>query len=246
MAAQVAAGGQTRSPSGAGPGAGRPNRRSSSRQVRNASRPTTFCSSTAGTSASSTRPDRPMRPPACRKASSRSSGWAGRKSPGRSRAPSRSGSAVQHPVRAGPPGPGPHPGAGPGQDAACPRPAGGHAEGGRARRGERGPPDRAVGVGAEGRVAAAVPVHAQEQAGVQRERRQPVPAESLRAPCAGTRVGRGSDGRGGHGPTVPGAAVSPVRRRSRTAPTWRSAPRPARPAGRDSARCRARSAPCRR
>ena len=34
MAAQVAAGGQTRIPAGAGPGAGRPNRRSSSRQAR--------------------------------------------------------------------------------------------------------------------------------------------------------------------------------------------------------------------
>ena len=58
---QVRGGGQTRIPGGAGPGAGSPNRSNSSRQARFASAPTTFCSSTAGISASNTRSERPIR-----------------------------------------------------------------------------------------------------------------------------------------------------------------------------------------
>jgi hypothetical protein len=57
-------------PSGAGPGAGSPYLRSSHRHARQASRPTTFCSSTAGTSASKTRDDLPIRNPGLRAARS--------------------------------------------------------------------------------------------------------------------------------------------------------------------------------
>ncbi len=60
MDAQPAGAGGTRIPAGAGPGAGSPNRRSSVRQARVASLPTTFCSSTAGTSDSMTSKDRPI------------------------------------------------------------------------------------------------------------------------------------------------------------------------------------------
>ena len=64
---------------------------SSRRQARCASTLTTFCSSTAGTSASSTRPVRLMRSPASCLASSRSRGWSGWNAAGSSLAPSRSG-----------------------------------------------------------------------------------------------------------------------------------------------------------
>ena len=59
--AQVRAGGKTRIPGGAGPGGGSPYLSMSVRQARRASAPTTFCSRMAGTSASNTRPDRPIR-----------------------------------------------------------------------------------------------------------------------------------------------------------------------------------------
>ena len=55
--------GQTRIPVGAGPGAGDPNLVTSSRHDRQASRPTTRCSSTAGTSDSKTSVVRGMRSP---------------------------------------------------------------------------------------------------------------------------------------------------------------------------------------
>ena len=61
---QTAGGGQTRSPAGPGPGAGSPCRFTSQRHAPRASRPVTFCSSTAGTSASKTRPVRITRRPA--------------------------------------------------------------------------------------------------------------------------------------------------------------------------------------
>ncbi len=89
---QVRGGGNTRMPAGAGPGAGSPCLSSSSRHARWASSPTTFCSSTAGTSASSTRAERPIRVPRCRRASSRSSGCAGANPSGSSSAPSMPGS----------------------------------------------------------------------------------------------------------------------------------------------------------
>ena len=77
MSVQVRGGGQTRIPGGAGPGAGSPNLSTSSRHARLASAPTTFCSSTAGTSASNTRPDRPIRSAGCRRSISPSSGCTG-------------------------------------------------------------------------------------------------------------------------------------------------------------------------
>ena len=61
--AQVRGGGTTRIPAGAGPGAASPYLSSRNRQALWASRPTTFCSRTAGTSASKTRPVRPTRSP---------------------------------------------------------------------------------------------------------------------------------------------------------------------------------------
>ena len=59
--------GNTRMPAGAGPGAGSPCRVTSRRQAAAASRPITFCSSTAGISASSTRPVRGTRSPTSRR-----------------------------------------------------------------------------------------------------------------------------------------------------------------------------------
>ena len=91
MACQVAADGTTRIPAGAGPGAGDPCHVSSRRQARCASMLTTFCSSTAGTRASSTRSVRLIRRPGSCCTRSRSRGCAGRKAAGSSRAPSRSG-----------------------------------------------------------------------------------------------------------------------------------------------------------
>ena len=92
MRRQVSADGGTRMPSGAGPGAASPNRLTSVRNEAWASLPVTFCSSTAGTSASTTRPVRGTRSPGCRAAESTSRGWRGRKPSAASRAPSRSGS----------------------------------------------------------------------------------------------------------------------------------------------------------
>ena len=89
-----------------GPGAGPPNRSSRYRQARRASAPTTFCSSTAGTRASSTRPVRPIRTPWYRVDSSRSTGWAGSKPARSSSAPSAPGSDGQQPGRPRPPGAG--------------------------------------------------------------------------------------------------------------------------------------------
>ena len=77
----------------AGPGAGSPYVRISVRQARQASRPVTFCSSTAGTSDSRTRPVRGTRQPGCRRHSSRTTGWRGRKPLGSSSAPSIAGSS---------------------------------------------------------------------------------------------------------------------------------------------------------
>ncbi len=93
MAAQVAALGNTRIPSGAGPGAASPSRPTSRAQERRASSPVTFCSSTAGTNDSSTRPVRGTRQPVERRHASRRSGWSGTKParPASSAAPSRVG-----------------------------------------------------------------------------------------------------------------------------------------------------------
>ena len=61
MARHPAADGGTRMPAGAGPGAGFPYQVTSRRKAAIASRPITFCSSTAGTNASITRPVRGTR-----------------------------------------------------------------------------------------------------------------------------------------------------------------------------------------
>ena len=103
-------GGHTRIPGGAGPGAGSPYRSMSIRQARVASAPTTFCSSMAGTSASNTRPDRPIRSAGCRRSSRAATGApagsrsgrrprpaarAGRRAPRRRRGPRPSVSTVE-------------------------------------------------------------------------------------------------------------------------------------------------------
>ena len=100
--AQVRAGGKTRMPRGAGPGAAEPYRYIRIRHARCASMLTTFCSRTAGTRASMTRWLRPMRRPSCRVASWRSSGCRGRKPSRSSRAPSRSGTVSSSHAAPGP------------------------------------------------------------------------------------------------------------------------------------------------
>ena len=91
MARQACADGGTRMTAGAGPGAGVPNRVTSSRQDRNASTPWTRCSSTAGMSASSTRPVRPIRRCRDRCRARCTVGSVGWKSEASSSAPSRAG-----------------------------------------------------------------------------------------------------------------------------------------------------------
>ena len=103
MPSSTSGAGGTRMPAGTGPGAGVPYRHSRKRHACRASAPVTFCSSTAGTSASRTRPVRGTRRPGWRRATSRSSGQRGVKVAGSSRAPSRSGTpATAHSA------PGPH------------------------------------------------------------------------------------------------------------------------------------------
>ena len=62
-AARIDAGGVSRSPSSAGPGAGSPCWRTSPCHARRASKPVTFCSRMAGTSASMTASVRAIRTP---------------------------------------------------------------------------------------------------------------------------------------------------------------------------------------
>ena len=72
------------------------------RQARRASAPTTFCSSMAGTSASNTRPDRPIRRCAYRRSISASNGCAGWKPVRSSSAPSSPGRAASTQAAPGP------------------------------------------------------------------------------------------------------------------------------------------------
>ncbi|MCO5606194.1 hypothetical protein L7F22_060381 [Adiantum nelumboides] len=97
--------GGTRMPAGttpAGPGAGDPNRRASSRNERRASVPVTFCSSTAGSSASHTRPVEPSRSPGRRRCASATSGWCATNADGSSSAPSSDGSRSTSQAAPGP------------------------------------------------------------------------------------------------------------------------------------------------
>ncbi len=102
MRAQARGGGNTRMPPGAGPGAGDPWARSRNRQARWASRPTTFCSSTAGTSASKTRPVRPTRRPAYRSASAPITAWRAAKPARSSWKPSWAGTRSSSQLAPGP------------------------------------------------------------------------------------------------------------------------------------------------
>ena len=107
--AQTRGEGNTRKPVGAhrpgpGPGAGSPYLCISSRQARKASAPTTFCSSTAGTSASRTREVLPTRSPGCLAARSRSTPCPGAKPTGSSHATEQFGKVGEQPRRAWPPG----------------------------------------------------------------------------------------------------------------------------------------------
>ena len=90
-------------PSGAGPGAGSPASRSSARHTRFASVVVTFCSRTAGTSASQVRSVRLSRSHGVVRCSRLSSGW-----PAQSSAPASS-AAPSHPGPAGRPTPRPDP-----------------------------------------------------------------------------------------------------------------------------------------
>ncbi len=217
--AQARAGGNTRMPRGAGPGAGAPYRYISVRQARCASIPTTFCSSTAGTSASSTWWLRPTRRPACRAAISRSSWWPGSKPARSSPPPSMSGRVASSHAAPGP------------QAAATitSRPGGLDTECAGAVRGQRRAPHGPGRVDAVGRVTAAPAVHGQSHPHVDRERRVPVPGQRLSRSGQVTR-------RRGHLAVL----VRLLRRRRKIG--WRSAravPR-ARRACRRRARCRCR------
>ena len=200
---QAAGAGNTRIPAGAGPGAGRPCQRSSRRQPRYASMLSTFCSSTAGTRASSTRSVRPIlqsgvtagQLPQSRVSRAEGGRVVGgsqqrgylRQQPAGSRTPGRSADIGAVPRRAcllsfrarrraSWPAGGP-PGRQPDRCRACGRQA--------------GTPHRARAVDPERRVARTAPVHSEDQAGVHRERDLPVrpqAASVLRQHHRGRRV----------------------------------------------------------
>ena len=225
MAAQVAAGGQTRIPAGAGPGAGRPNRRSSRRQARNAS---------------SRPPSAPARPAPAPPAPGRT-GRRGRRVP--------DGQLAQQRVR------GPEPGrvvagaeqAGQRRPAASPRPAPRPAR----VTGCRPRPDGRSRAAWPGRPGSGRSARWRRPASI-RKAGSPRPAAVHADRISGTSTGYGGSHcrerpvAGRRASRCHRRPVTAVRRRSRTGPRSGPAARPARPAGRGAARCPARSAPRRR
>ncbi len=142
--------------SGAGPGAGSPNLRTSSRHARYASPVVTFCSRIDGISDSSTSPVRSSRSPGSRWWVSASSRCRGTKADGSSAAAEQFGETVEEPVRAGAPRLAPYGVV----DAGHPERAGAH-------RGQAGAPRGAVRGRAERRVAGAAAQRAEDEAQVQ-------------------------------------------------------------------------------